>query len=343
MTAPARDLQTPASLDKKTTNRAIREIKSFFEMTLAEELNLLRVTAPIIVRAGLGLNDDLNGVERPVSFPVPALGGASVEIVQSLAKWKRLALASLGLNPGEGLYTDMNAIRPDEQLDEMHSIYVDQWDWERVMAPQDRNLSYLCGIVQRIYESIRKTEERMAATYDIAPELPPTISFVHTAELEARFPRLSRREREDRICRELGAVFLIGIGAPLADGAPHDGRAPDYDDWTTPTPRGPGLNGDILVWSSILERAFELSSMGIRVDAQALRRQLAARGAVDRESLYFHRRLLAGKLPESVGGGIGQSRLSMFLLRKRHIGEVQSGVWSDAIIERARAAGADLL
>ena len=331
-------------LDLRQTERAIRMIKEFFQVNLAAELNLLRVSAPLFVPADTGINDNLNGVEQPVSFTVKALAGRRAEIVQSLAKWKRMALADYGFAPGEGIYTDMNAIRPDEVLDETHSIYVDQWDWERVMRPEERNLSFLRWTVDRIYEVIRRTEAHVAETYPIIrPVLPPRIHFIHTEELERRFPDLSPRRREDRICRECGAVFVTGIGWPLSDGRPHDGRAPDYDDWSTPTEEGRGLNGDIFVWNPVLERAFELSSMGIRVDPESLTRQLALTGTQERAGLLFHRRLLAGELPQSVGGGIGQSRLCMFFLRKAHIGEVQCGIWPDDLREELKRRNVILL
>ncbi len=331
-------------MDLRQTERAIRTIKEYFQTNLADALNLLRVSAPLFVLADTGVNDNLNGVERPASFTIKAMGGRRAEMVQSLAKWKRMALANYGFKPEEGIYTDMNAIRPDEVLDELHSVYVDQWDWERAITAEDRTLSYLFSIVDRIYEVIRRTERHIAENYPtIKPVLPPKIEFIHSEELERRFPDLSPREREDRICEELRAVFVIGIGAALSSGRPHDGRAPDYDDWTTPTDRGPGLNGDVIVWNPVLERAFELSSMGIRVDAAALKRQLAITGDEDRLELLFHRRLLGGELPFSIGGGIGQSRLCMFFLRKGHIGEVQSSIWPDDMQEELKRQNITLL
>jgi len=334
--------QTP-HLDLKATERAIRVIKEYFQTNLAEALNLLRVSAPLFVAADTGLNDNLNGIERPVSFPIKGLGDARAEIVQSLAKWKRMALADYGFAPGEGLYTDMNAIRPDEVLDAIHSIYVDQWDWERVMGPGERNLDFLCGIVERIYSVIYRTEQHVAEKYGFAPILPETIRFIHTQELAVQYPDRSPREREDAAAREHGAIFIIGIGADLPGGKPHDGRAPDYDDWTTPTPRGPGLNGDIFVWNPVLGRGFELSSMGIRVDPDTLERQLTFRGAKDRLGFPFHQRLLAGGLPQTIGGGLGQSRLCMFFLRKRHIGEVQCSIWPEDMKLALRREGIVLL
>lgn len=324
-------------LTPQETEVAIRRIKTYFQENLAFELNLLRVTAPLLVRAGTGINDNLSGVERPVSFWVRDLE-AQVEIVQSLAKWKRVHLADFGYPPGSGIYTDMNAIRPDETLDNLHSLYVDQWDWERVMRPDERNLDFLKAIVRRIYDVIRRTERYVCYLFPaLQPILPETITFIHSEELEARYPDLSPREREREVCRESGAVFVIGIGGALRNGRPHDSRAPDYDDWSTPTGNEyAGLNGDILVYYPLLDCAFELSSMGIRVDEQALRRQLEICGNRDREELLFHRRLLAGELPQSVGGGIGQSRLCMFYLRKAHIGEVQSSLWPEEMARVCR-------
>ncbi|MBN1441543.1 MAG: aspartate--ammonia ligase [Planctomycetes bacterium] len=332
-------------LDVAETERAIRLVKSFFQTNLAFELNLIRVTAPLFVEAGTGINDDLNGVERPVSFEVPALGGVRAEIVQSLAKWKRMALADLGLKPGEGIYTDMNAIRPDETLDNLHSLYVDQWDWERVITEEERSLAFLKRIVRRIYSVISRTERYVCHHYpQIERLLPEEITFVHAEELEAEFPSLAPREREAEACRRHGAVFIIGIGGGLRSGEPHDGRAPDYDDWITPTGGGHrGLNGDIVVDYPLLRSTLELSSMGIRVDAASLAEQLRIRGAEERRSLLFHRRLLAGDLPLSMGGGIGQSRLCMLFLRKAHIGEIQASLWSDEVRRTCRGKNVFLL
>lgn len=317
-----------SALNVLETETAIKEIKDFFQVELAAELNLHRVTAPLFVEAGTGINDDLNGVERPVSFTVKDMGNREVEVVQSLAKWKRLALADLEIPVDEGIYTDMNAIRPDEKLDNLHSIYVDQWDWERVIMPQERNLGMLKQTVRKIYSAIRRTEAHICRRYPVIERiLPPEITFVHSEELQDRFPNVSSIERERQIAREYGAIFIIGIGAPLRDGRPHDGRAPDYDDWISPNGKGRGLNGDIIVWYPILNDAFELSSMGIRVTPEALKLQLNITGNTKRQELYFHQRLLAGELPPSIGGGIGQSRLCMFLLRKAHIGEIQASIW----------------
>ena len=343
------DLSLPQNyrpqLDTKHVEAAIKDIKDFFERQLARALNLQRVTAPLFVRGGTGINDDLNGVEQPVRFRVKNDGDAPVEIVQSLAKWKRLALARYGFGPGEGLYTDMNAIRPDEVLDAIHSIYVDQWDWEKIIRPEERRIETLKDAVRGIYEAVCRTEFHIASQHPtIRPVLPEAITFITSEELCRRYPDLDPRRREQEVCREHKAVFIIGIGAELADGRPHDGRAPDYDDWSTPRPDGGrGLNGDILLWNPVLERSFEISSMGIRVDAAALRRQLDLAGAPERAALMFHRMLLDGQLPESIGGGIGQSRLCMFFLRTAHIGEVSVGVWPQEMIDRCARANITLL
>jgi len=333
-------------LSLRETERAIKFLKDFFEDRLAIALNLQRVSAPLFVRKGSGVNDDLNGVERKVSFAIKADGEAPAEVVFSLAKWKRLVLAEYGFGPGEGLYTDMNAIRPDEdELDNLHSVYVDQWDWERVMTPEERRLAFLKEIVGTIYEVLRETEAATHQRYPhLVPGLPKSIHFVHSEEMAERFPQLSPRQREQEITRELGAVFVIGIGGVLPGGGIHDGRAPDYDDWTTPTAPGrQGLNGDILLWYPPLKRSMEISSMGIRVDGSTLLRQLEIRQALQRQEMYWHRRLLAGDLPPSIGGGIGQSRLCMFFLRKMHVGEVQASIWPQEALDCCRAAGVRLL
>ena len=326
------------SLDVKQTEKAIKVIKDFFEVNLAAELRLSRVTAPLFVLRGTGINDDLNGVEMPVSFPIADMNGQTAEIVQSLAKWKRMMLADYRIKHGYGLYTDMNAVRPSEQLDNLHSLYVDQWDWERVISPGERTISFLKGIVRKIYAVIKRTEFHLGDRYPfIKPELPDEITFIHAEELQQRYPDLNPRQREEEAVREYRAVFIIGIGAPLADGIPHDGRAPDYDDWITGTSNGfRGLNGDIIVWNDLLNRSFELSSMGIRVDGDALLRQLELTGSMARKELLFHRRLLNNELPLSIGGGIGQSRLCMYFLRKAHIGEVQVGLWPTEMVAACR-------
>ncbi|MHB1038530.1 MAG: aspartate--ammonia ligase [Pirellulales bacterium] len=320
-------------LSTREIETAIKNIKDFFEHQLAAALNLQRVTAPLFVRGGTGINDDLNGVEQPVRFRVKEDGNGEVEIVQSLAKWKRLALRRYGYAVGEGLYTDMNAVRPDEVLDNLHSIYVDQWDWEKIILPAERTVQTLKETVRAIYDCICRTEFHIASRHsNIRPILPEEIAFVTSEELYARWPDLGPREREQRICAETKAVFIIGIGAPLPNGELHDGRAPDYDDWITPRPDGGrGLNGDILLWNPVLERAFEISSMGIRVDRATLLEQLTIRKLTHRTALDFHRQLLAGQLPQTMGGGIGQARLCMFFLRTAHVGEVSCGIWPDAM------------
>lgn len=333
------------ALNLKETELAIKRVKDFFLSSLSTELRLRRVTAPLFVLRGLGLNDDLNGIERPVSFPIKDMNEATAEVVHSLAKWKRVTLAEYGVQPGFGIVTDMNAIRADEELDNLHSMYVDQWDWERVMTAGERNLAFLRRIVEKIYNSILRTEFYICETYpQLKAFLPEEIHFIHSEELVQRYPDLTPKEREDAICREYGAVFVIGIGGKLSDGREHDLRAPDYDDWSTPNDDGfCGLNGDLLIWYPVLERSFELSSMGIRVDVEALERQLALQGKEDRKSLYFHRRLLAGELPLSIGGGIGQSRLCMVLLQKAHIGETQSSIWPEDMREACKKAGMPLI
>jgi len=323
-------------LNLRETEEAIRLIKEFFQTNLAFELNLKRVTAPLFVQSGRGINDDLNGIEKAVSFSVKDMGGVQAEIVHSLAKWKRFKLAEYGYGMGEGIYTDMNAIRSHEILDNLHSLYVDQWDWERVMSPQQRTLAYLKQTVRVIYAVIKRTELFVSYHYpQIEAILPREILFIHSEELERMYPELSPVQREARICREHGAVFVTGIGAPLANGAPHDGRAPDYDDWSTINEEDrSGLNGDILIHYPLLDCSLELSSMGIRVDPGALLRQLELRGETKRKELMFHSMLLNGLLPQTIGGGIGQSRLCMFYLRKAHIGEIQASLWPEQMIEQ---------
>ena len=333
-------------LDTKQTEQGIKLIKDFFQQNLSTELRLRRVTAPLFVLKGLGINDDLNGVERAVTFPIKDLGDAKAEVVHSLAKWKRLSLAEYGIEPGYGIYTDMNAIRADEELDNLHSLYVDQWDWEAVITAKDRTVDYLKSVVERIYSAIRRTEYLTCETYSqIRPFLPEKITFILSEDLLEMYPDKSPHERENAICEKYGAVFVIGIGGRLANGEKHDGRAPDYDDWSTPSDdKGhAGLNGDILVWYPVLGRSFELSSMGIRVDKEALLRQLKAEGEEERGQLYFHKKLLNGELPLSIGGGIGQSRLCMVLLHKGHIGEIQASIWPDDMREECKKMGMTLI
>lgn len=332
-------------LDVAATERGIKLIKDFFQQNLSTELRLRRVTAPLFVLKGLGINDDLNGVERPVTFPVKDLGETQAEVVHSLAKWKRLTLAQYNVQPGFGIYTDMNAIRADEELDNLHSLYVDQWDWEAVITEEQRTIDFLKSIVKRIYAAILRTEYLTCETFPmLKPFLPRDIFFIHSEDLLQLYPDKSPKEREDAICKKYGAVFVIGIGARLSDGEKHDGRAADYDDWSTATDeKHCGLNGDILVWYPVLNRSLELSSMGIRVDEKALKRQLTLEGQEERAKLYFHRQLLEGRLPLSVGGGIGQSRLCMALLHKAHIGEIQASIWPDSVKTACQEANIHLI
>ena len=332
-------------LNMRQTEQGIKLIKEFFQQNLSTELRLRRVTAPLFVLKGLGINDDLNGVERPVTFPIKDLADAKAEVVHSLAKWKRLTLADYNIEPGYGVYTDMNAIRDDEELDNLHSLYVDQWDWESVITKEQRNLDFLKNVVRRIYAAILRTEYLVCERYScIKPFLPDTIHFIHSEQLLQMYPDKSVKERENLICQKYGAVFVIGIGDKLSNGEPHDGRAPDYDDWTTATEDGyKGLNGDILIWYPVLGRAVELSSMGIRVDKEALLRQLSLAGKEERKDLYFHKKLLSDELPLSIGGGIGQSRLCMVLLHKAHLGEIQASIWPEDMVNEALTYGMQII
>lgn len=316
-------------IDLKQTELGIKSIKDFFQSTLSSELRLRRVTAPLFVEKGTGINDDLTGVERAVEFPIKDMDNISAEIVHSLAKWKRLTLAEYQIEKGYGIYTDMNAIRADEELGNMHSLYVDQWDWELVVDESERTVGFLKEIVTRIYDAMLRTEYMVFELFPaIKPMLPKNITFIHAEELLQKFPTLTPKEREDAICKEFGAVFVIGIGAELSNGEPHDLRSPDYDDWTTVNEENSvGLNGDLLVWNSVLETSMELSSMGVRVDKAALLKQLELKGQNEKLSLFFHKKLVNDELPLSIGGGIGQSRLCMFFMRKAHIGEIQSSIW----------------
>ena len=321
---------------KEVTEKAIKAVKDMFQENLSAQLALLRVTAPMIVMSGTGINDDLNSVERPVRFPIKSLGDQQAEVVHSLAKWKRLKLGEMGVEPGRGIYTDMNALRPDEDLDNLHSIYVDQWDWEKVIRKEDRNIEFLKKTVRRIYEAIKVTENKIFVEYpQLTPMLPEDIFFITAEELLQMYPGKTAKQREDEIVREHKAVFIMGIGGDLSDGMPHDGRAADYDDWS--------LNGDIMLWNPVLGHAFEVSSMGIRVDEDAMVRQLAIRGQEWKKDLYFHKMLLSGELPYTIGGGIGQSRLCMYLLRKAHIGEIQCSIWPDEMRQECAANGINLL
>lgn len=309
-------------LNVRETELAIKYIKDRFQNELAKSLNLQRVSAPLFVRPETGLNDDLNGTERPVSFDAPSVGGKDLQIVHSLAKWKRMALGMYGFKPGEGLYTDMNAIRRDEETDNLHSMYVDQWDWEMVINKFERNIDTLKNTVKKIYTVLKATQDAVCEKFSVSGnELPDEIFFITSQELEDMYPGMSGKERENAIAKEKKAVFLMQIGGKLKSGEKHDGRAPDYDDWT--------LNGDIIIYYSVLDIAFEISSMGIRVDEDALKAQLKEAGCEDRLEMDFHKKLLNCELPYTIGGGIGQSRLCMLMLGKAHIGEVQSSVWSD--------------
>ena len=313
-------------IDLMESQRAIKKIKDYFQQELAYGLSLRRVSAPLFVDPRTGLNDNLNGVERRVSFTLKDIDELEVEVVQSLAKWKRMALGKYNIQPGHGIYTDMNAIRRDEELDNLHSAYVDQWDWEKVITKEQRTEEYLKETVTIIYNALKNLGDYVNRLYrDIQTELPNEIFFITTQELEDMYPNMTAKEREDAITKEHGAVFIMKIGGQLKSGKKHDGRSPDYDDWE--------LNGDIILWNEVLDRAFEISSMGIRVDADAMRRQLEAEGCMDRAELPFQKAILNDELPYTIGGGIGQSRLCMYFLRKAHIGEVQASVWPQEMIE----------
>ena len=325
-----------SELNLYETQEAIKTIKDFFQQALSEQLTLLRVTAPLFVTPESGLNDNLNGVERPVAFDIKEQNGQIAEIVHSLAKWKRYALKKYGFHPGEGLYTDMNAIRRDEVADNIHSIFVDQWDWEKIILKEQRNKDTLKEVVRKVYKAIKKTEKYMSIRYDYIEEiLPKEIFFITSEELAEMYPGYTSKEREDKIAKLKGAVFIMGIGHEMANGERHDGRAPDYDDWN--------LNGDIIVWYPLLNRSLELSSMGIRVDKDALEAQLKISGCEDRAELPFQKAVIDGQLPLTVGGGIGQSRLCMFYLRKAHIGEVQCSIWPEDMRKEAEYRGIKLL
>ena len=325
-----------SKLSLKETEIAIKKVKDFFEENLSKTLNLIRVSAPLFLDATSGVNDNLNGIERPVSFDMIAIDGSNLEIVQSLAKWKRLALHRYRFNIGEGIYTDMNAIRRDEKLDNLHSIYVDQWDWEKVISKDARNIATLKDTVKKIYSIFKATENYTNSLYPyLKKSLPDEISFITTQELEDMYPNLSEKEREDAICRQRKAVFLMSIGDTLKSGKKHDDRSPDYDDWS--------LNGDILFYYPLLDKAFELSSMGIRVDKKTLESQLIKAHCEERKALPFHQLLLNEKLPQTIGGGIGQSRICMFFLQKAHIGEVQTSVWDENTIKTCKENNIEIL
>ncbi|MCD7972563.1 MAG: aspartate--ammonia ligase [Candidatus Azobacteroides sp.] len=323
------------TLVPEMTEQAIKLLKDFFQTRFAEKLNLRRITTPLFVLSDTGINDDLNGIEQPVSFAIEGMNGQKAEIVHSLAKWKRTKLKEYDIHAGWGLYTDMNAIRAAEELDNIHSLYVDQWDWERTICKEDRNLAFLKNIVKDIYSILKETELEIYKHYHhITPFLPEEITFIHSEELLKMYPDLSPKEREQKIVEKYKAVFIIGIGSTLSNGEKHDGRAPDYDDWITINEEGyAGLNGDIMLWNPILKLAFEISSMGIRVDSEALKKQLEATDNMDRMKYEFHKNVYEEKLPLCIGGGIGQSRLCMFFLRNAHIGEVHASIWPADMIK----------
>lgn len=320
-------------------------MKDHFEKGLSSDLRLRRVTAPLFMLKGTGLNDDLHGTERPISFQIKDMRNEEAEVVMSLAKWKRMMLRDYDIQTGYGIYTDMNALRPDEELDNMHSVYVDQWDWEKAILPEDRTLDTLKIAVDKVWDNIKRSEFMLHTFYpNVVPELPEKISYIHAEQLFELYPKLSPKEREDKIAHKLGAVFIIGIGSVLPDGKPHDRRAPDYDDWSTETVDGyKGLNGDIIVWNDVLQCAAELSSMGIRVDKDEMMKQLELTGTEERTDLLFHRRLLNDELPSSIGGGIGQSRTAMQLLKKAHIGEIQSAIWPGEMVNHCRRSNIHLI
>jgi len=332
-------------IDLKQTEKAIQLMKDHFESGLASDLRLRRVTAPLFVLKGTGLNDDLSGYEKPISFQIKDMRGQDAEVVQSLAKWKRMMLRDYDIQTGYGIYTDMNALRPDEELDNMHSVYVDQWDWEKAIHREERTLETLKSAVTKVWENVKRSEFYMYTLFPVVePSLPEEITFIHSEQLFEMYPDLSPREREDKIAEKYGAVFITGIGYDLPDGRPHDHRAPDYDDWSTETEGGyHGLNGDIIVWNNVLKCAAEITSMGLRVDKDELMRQLEITGKLDRVELLFHRRLLNDELPSSIGGGIGQSRTAMQLLHKAHIGEIQSAIWPGEMVAHCRKSNIQLI
>ena len=325
--------------------QAISFVKEEFSKGLQKELNIIPVSGPLVVLDGTGINDDLNSIERPVKFPIKSLNDKNAVVVHSLAKWKRIRLKELEIEPGEGIITDMRALRPDEDYSPIHSIYVDQWDWEKVIVPQDRQLDYLFSTVKSIYEVIKQTEQNVEAKYpQLKAVLPEQITFISSEDLLQKYPTFTPKQRENAICKEFGAVFIYGIGGELSNGELHDARAADYDDWSAENSAGfRGLNGDILVWNPVLESAFELSSMGIRVDKEALTKQLEIRDSSDRKNLLFHSMLLDDQLTESIGGGIGQSRMCMFMLKSRHIGEVQASIWDGKVKEKLKEESIELL
>ncbi|MDD4755846.1 MAG: aspartate--ammonia ligase [Prolixibacteraceae bacterium] len=327
------------------TESSISFVKECFTKHLSEKLNLIKVSSPIAILDGTGINDDLNGVEQPVSFRVKALGEKRAQVVHSLAKWKRIRLMQLGVDPGSGILTDMRALRPEEDYTDIHSVYVDQWDWEQTIREEERNFDKLKSCVTDVYDAIKNTERDVCKRYPYySPVLPDKIRFIHSQQLLEMYPDLPPKSREKEAARRYGAVFITGIGMELSDGKSHDGRAPDYDDWSSVNDDGYyGLNGDIIVWHPALECSLELSSMGVRVNRDSLLRQLSIKGCPEKASLQYHSMLLNGLLPQSIGGGIGQSRVCMFMLKKRHIGEVQVGIWSDELRKKMGKSGIELL
>lgn len=343
---PTSTLEKTKKLNLLETEKAITFVKKIFAKKLESYLNLTKISSPLYTLADSGVQDNLNGTENAVSFKIKNNGSLNYEIVHSLAKWKRSALGRFNIEPGQGIITDMKALRPDEPdlTSSIHSVYVDQWDWEKVIEPNDRNLDFLKTNVRKIFQSLKGTAERVNEEFGIIGTLPEEISFIHTEELVEKWPEKTPREREDLITRSKGAVFIIGIGGELPDGSIHDGRAPDYDDWTSETSEGKhGLNGDIMVWNPVLGRAFELSSMGIRVDRETMLKQLEIRDEMERCELDWHKKLISGELPQTIGGGIGQSRLVMFILQKHHIGEVQVSEWPENVLESCKEKGIELL
>jgi aspartate--ammonia ligase len=345
MTFQAETIEISCASDMLKTEELIYFIKNRYEKTLAQELNLVKVSAPVVVPDGTGINDDLNGVEEPISFSIKSLNGQKASIIQSLAKWKRMRLRYYHIEPGKGILTDMRALRPSETLSPIHSVYVDQWDWEKHILPEQKSLKLLKSTVESIYRTILITEAELHEKYSwITPQLPSEITFIHAEELLKQYPGLPPRQREREAALKHGAVFIIGIGNRLSNGEPHDGRAPDYDDWSSLNDDGHyGLNGDIIFWNPAINAAFEISSMGIRVDKESMERQLEIIGCLERKDLLFHKLLLGGQLPLSIGGGIGQSRLCMFLLKKLHIGEVQSSIWPTDVMKQYEGKDVKLL
>lgn len=345
MTFQAETIEISCASDMLQTEEMIDFIKTRYAKILAKELNLLKVSAPVVVPDGTGINDDLSGVEQPISFSVRSLNGQKASIIQSLAKWKRMRLRYYHIEPGKGILTDMRALRPSETLTPIHSVYVDQWDWEKNIRPEERSLGLLKSTVESIYGTFRKIEKELSEKFPgLTPQLPERITFLHSQELLEMFPDFTPKQRETEAAKLYGAVFIVGIGNNLSNGEPHDVRAPDYDDWSTLNDDGYyGLNGDIIFWNPALNNAFEISSMGIRVDRKAMEKQLELTACQDRKELLFHRLLLSDQLPLSIGGGIGQSRLCMFLLKKLHIGEVQSSIWPNDVMKQYEGKDVKLL